>query len=76
MTHVLVLIANGRRNGRLRHNLDVGNMFMSTFGSKIHNNFNSRIETTKKIFNPLDIYFLDGRNLHHLILLQIWYKIS
>jgi hypothetical protein len=47
MTHVLILMAKVRRNEQFWQTLYIGNMFMPTFGFKIHNNYNWRNKITQ-----------------------------
>ena len=50
MIRVLVLSAKVRRNERLWHTLDIGNMFRSTSGLKIFNSRNKFIEQSTILF--------------------------
>ena len=43
-------------NERLWQTLDIGNMFVPTLASKIHNNFNIRNNIMVFFRNPLDFY--------------------
>jgi hypothetical protein len=74
MTHVLVLSAK-MGNEQLWHTLDIGNMFGPTFGLKNSQYFNLRNEITNKFVVLMISIFLHGKNLHRLLILEIWHNI-
>ena len=76
MIQVLVLSAKVRINKGLWQSLGIGNMFMPTFGFKIHSVLNLRNKITGKFAILLISIFLHIKKLHRLILLQILRIIS
>ena len=70
MTHVLVMNAKLMRNEQLWQTLDIGNMFGSTFGFKLHNDFAQHNKAVHLITHALQAYiytrFFPLTNLRNL----------
>ena len=56
MTYILILSAKLRRNERLEHTLDIGNMIMPTFGFKHSQKIQVKHQSYSNICKPLDFY--------------------